>query len=123
LTVDTSAYDTSVIGEFNVIIGHSQAAGEFTTVTMTLIILPNCDVQEWVELEDFPMSLEYGQSLTYVTDGMDQLLADEQGNSWDSICGDTLISVIESNGDVSVNDENDVVIEATETGDFFVVLS
>jgi hypothetical protein len=54
---------------------------------------------------------------------MDTLYPDEQGNLWSEFCGQAQITISETNGTVEVNDENDVVVDATETGEFFVVIS
>jgi hypothetical protein len=90
---------------------------------MILDIIPNCYVQEWVELEDFPTVVAFGEDVTYLTDGMDQLYPDEYGNLWSPYCGEAQITVTDTNGSVFVNEENDVTISAMEKGEFYVVIS
>jgi len=58
-----------------------------------------------------------------MTDGMDQLYPDAAGNLWSPYCGEAQISISETNGTVFVNEENDIVINADEKGEFFVVVS
>jgi hypothetical protein len=117
LTIEASAFDISLIGSYPVEILHTWSNGESEIVTIEVNVEANCEVQTWEPLLDLESPIGHGESTTFFTEEERNLVVDDNGESWDEICGMATITMAESSHDSIYIDENgNVQIEDLPTG-------
>jgi hypothetical protein len=80
---------------------HTWANGETEVVTIEVNVEANCAVQTWTPLLELESPIHNGDEATFPIEQIDrELELDEQGQSWNDICGTAEISLESSNDSI-----------------------